>query len=114
MSRGYVCSVPLDQAAYDLVVESDVGLKRVQVKTTTSRDQYGRTIASVHKKVYDPLKGLNSSGKRRRAPYDSTEVDYFFILTESREVYLIPLEAVQGKLQISLDRSYISYKYLGV
>lgn len=34
LDRGYVVSVPMEVTVYDLVAESDDGLKRIQVKTT--------------------------------------------------------------------------------
>jgi hypothetical protein len=34
LSHGYMVSIPVETTTYDLVVESDDGLKRVQVKTT--------------------------------------------------------------------------------
>lgn len=38
LRRGYTPSIPVAATQYDLVVESDDGLRRVQAKTTTSKD----------------------------------------------------------------------------
>jgi hypothetical protein len=42
LDRGYVVSLPLEPAPYDLVTESDDGLKRIQVKTTRQVGRNGR------------------------------------------------------------------------
>lgn len=108
-ARGYVTSIPLEQAAYDLVVESDAGLKRVQVKTTCRKDN-GCWSVAICRNGYDNSARLNAGGKRRRRPYTRAEVDIFFIVTSSRDVYLVPIEVVEGQMGLVLDRKYKNFR----
>lgn len=110
MSRGYVASIPLAQTPYDLIVESDSGLQKIQVKSTNHKDKCGRWIADIFKRLYDASRSVNAAGKRRRAAYRVDEVDHFFIITGDDSVYVIPLAATDGKQSITLDRSYAAYK----
>jgi PD-(D/E)XK endonuclease len=106
MRRGYMVSVPLEPSAYDLIAESDCGLKRVQVKTCANaasmvriqRCQYGRSSSPSNGKY---------SGRR---PYRKDEIDLFFILTLSGGQYLIPAEAVDGQQSLTLEGKYENYK----
>ena len=110
MSRGYVPSVPVDQVSYDLIVDSDDGLKRVQIKTTTQMDKSGHWNAQTHKRIYDKTRTLNASGKRRKVPYEPDEVDIFFIMTGDRSVYIVPYAVVGTKKHLSLGPNYDQYK----
>ncbi|WP_430503102.1 group I intron-associated PD-(D/E)XK endonuclease [Micromonospora trifolii] len=47
LRRGYLPSIPVEPTRYDLVVESDDGLKRVQVKSTTHQDPRGRYVVGI-------------------------------------------------------------------
>ena len=65
LDRGYTVSVPLEPAAYDPVTESDDGLQRVQVKSTTCQERNGRYAASVsHMRCGSPTR--NANGNRRK------------------------------------------------
>lgn len=110
MHRGYNVSLPVGQGPYDLVVDSDCGLQKVQVKSTHRKDRCRRFYVQICKRVYDGAVSVNASGKRRRAPYSLKEVDCFFILTGNQDVYLIPRLVVGAKKSLSLDRSYANYK----
>lgn len=109
MHRGYVASIPVEPARYDLVVESDSGLKRVQVKSTTSRrkDQWH---VRIYRMEYGLRDELDCNGKRGRTPYLPGEVDLFFVLTGDGSKFLIPIEATRGQLTLTLDRKYAAYK----
>lgn len=101
LDRGYTPSIPVAQVIYDLVVDSDAGLKRVQVKTTCQETRYGRWSASIcHRR----------GNKQIRAAYTRDEIDLLFVMTGDHQVYLIPVEAVEGKLNIVLDRAYAQYR----
>ena len=109
MERGYMASVPVEPTRYDLVVESDEGLKRIQVKTTTTKD-HGRWIARISRYEYDASIVANASGKRRHVPYSPGEIDLFFIVTGDHQTYLIPFGAVEGKKSLTLDTKYQKYQ----
>lgn len=112
LDRGYLPSIPVETAPYDLVVESDRGFQRVQVKTTTIKSQ--RTphwITRISHSPYDSeAGGNNASGKRKEQAYTRDEVDQFFIVTQDRGCYLIPLEATGNRKSLTLDNRFDKYK----
>ncbi|PYG02171.1 hypothetical protein SAMN05216184_101642 [Georgenia satyanarayanai] len=89
-------SWPLEPARYDLVVDGDAGMRRIQVKTTTVRTQGGW-------KVY-----LSTTGKQRRT-YKPDEIDAFFVIDGSLGMYLIPFPAVGGRQAVHLS-AYEQYR----
>jgi len=109
--RGYCPSIPLTVCRYDLVVESDHGLKRIQVKTTNEKEESGRWNVNIHRAAYDRRAvGSPSGGKRKRVAYNANEIDFFFILTGDGSRYLIPIAAVEGKKNLVLDAKYSNCK----
>jgi PD-(D/E)XK endonuclease len=104
LRRGYTASVPLTPAQYDLVVESDDGFQRVQIKTTTHKDRYGRWSVRVSRMEY-----VASADRRRRA-YRPDEVDLFFIVAGDDSVYLIPIAVTGGATSLTLDEKYFAYR----
>lgn len=108
-SRGYAVSLPLGQEAYDLVVESDVGLKRVQVKTTNKRERNGAWSVQMVRNGYDHAARVNAGGRRHRRPYSRSEMDIFFIVTGAKDVYVIPVEVVEGRVGLVLDNKYKNF-----
>jgi hypothetical protein len=110
LRRGYVVSAPLAVAQYDLVVESDDGFAKVQVKTTTAKDRYGRWSVGISRKEYGSEAERNADGSRKRRPYRSDEVDFFFIVTGCADKYLIPFAATEGATALTLNDKYAAYK----
>jgi hypothetical protein len=106
IGRGYTVSMPVEPACYDLVVESDSGLRRVQVKTA-------RGVTARLTKTQYGLGSSPSTGKYGHRPYMVNEVDLFFILAASSAMYLIPIKAVMGKSGIALGR-YERYRLPGL
>lgn len=103
LARGYMVSLPVETARYDLIVESDTGLQRVQVKTGANERHIGIT-----RTIYGP--GASpSSGKYGRQPYEADEIDLFFIYTAAGAMYLIPIEVVSGMRFLALAR-YVGYQ----
>jgi hypothetical protein len=112
LDRGYVVSLPMEPAAYDLVVDSDEGLKRVQVKTTRtfSPSADSRYVVKLTRTVYDPSVKLNAAGRMRQVPYARGSVDYFFLITGAGDMYLIPQEVVDGVSCIVLGDRYDAFR----
>jgi len=108
LDRGYIVSVPLEPAPYDLVTESDEGLKRVQVKTTHQRQPNGRFCVEIARRVHDATVPRNANGSRRAVPYNSDQVDYFFIVSPE-SMFLIPISVVAGFRRIVLDVKYAAF-----
>jgi hypothetical protein len=111
-SRGYTPSVPVDVARYDLVVESDAGLKRIQVKTTMSKARRnGRWFVRTCRHAYDKNASIaNAAGKRRDVAYTTADADYFYILTSDGSRYIVPVSVTGGTLTLTLDIKYAQYK----
>jgi hypothetical protein len=100
-SRGYTVCVPLtDSQAYDLVVD-DGDVRRVQVKTTTYR-------RNKHFSVSMTIKGGNRSGIGKIKRFDSSAVDYVFIVTGDGCKYLIP--SAEIKQNTILNSGFDQYK----
>ncbi|MGC5022536.1 group I intron-associated PD-(D/E)XK endonuclease [Micromonospora sp. DT47] len=110
MERNYVASVPLEVAPYDLVVESDRGLQRVQVKTSSHVNSNGVHVAGIGRMAYDPNGRRFSHGRARIVPYTAEEIDLFFIVTTTGPLYLIPVESAGGRLQLTLEPKYGKFR----
>jgi hypothetical protein len=107
--RDYLVSIPVTPARYDLIVESDRGLKRVQIKSTTVQAPSGGWSVGIDRKPYDPALTSNAMGKRKSTPYTSEEIDLFFILTGDSTVYILPVGVVQGQKNLILGQKYTKY-----
>jgi hypothetical protein len=103
LDRQYIASVPLEVAPYDLVVESDKGLQRVQVKST------GFNQARIGRLQYDGAAEANARGRVRRTTYTENEVDLFFIVAPTG-LYLVPIRVVLGLGTISLEPKYSNFR----
>jgi hypothetical protein len=115
LERGYMTSIPVEPTHYDLIVESDVGLKKVQVKTTTFRDRSGQWMVRVCRTAYDAkATAKGTAGKRRRKSYTEGQVDLFFVLTGDGSKFLIPLESVGETKTINLGEKYAKFKQADV
>lgn len=109
--RGYVVSIPTAPTTYDLIVDSDEGLKKVQVKScSTRKNRNGRSTVGIAHLKYSTERRSNSGGKRAVAAYERGELDIFFIVTESSGNFLIPLDLVIGRKCLVLDEKYAKYK----
>lgn len=100
--KGYTVSIPLtDSQAYDLLVDDGV-VKKVQVKTSTSRSSSGSYEVGLR-----TLGGNQSFHTIKK--FDAAAVDLLFIVTEERK-YLIPSDRVQGKSSITVGRYYEEFE----
>lgn len=87
--RGHHVSWPLEPARYDLIVDLNGRLVRVQVKTTTHR-QEGRWTVWL------------SSTSPSRTTYSPDDVDAFYVIDGSLNHYWIPFERVGGLQAVAL------------
>ncbi len=100
-AAGYTVSLPItDNQEYDLIVEKEDGLKRIQIKTTRFKrnDIYNVSLT---------IKGGNKSNSTIKA-FDPQKVDFIFILTDDGDEYEIPSSEV--KQSISLGNSKLHFK----
>lgn len=93
---GHDVSWPLEPSRYDLLVRTDLGIRRVQVKTTTTRTGNSWQVF------------LSTTGRERRT-YDPDEIDDFFVVAGDLTHYLIPVAAVGGLHAIHLS-AYDRYR----
>jgi hypothetical protein len=99
--RGCNVAYPAVPDCYDLLVSTPEGIKRVQVKTTTSNTKVGWQ-AQVSRRPYSI--GNNAP----LIPYDPEVIDLYFIVDGDLIIYLIPSRVVGGRRKILL-RSYRKY-----
>lgn len=98
---GCAVSIPVEPAIYDLLCDLPDGIKRVQVKTTTTRSR-DSWLARIGQRP-------DSSGNRAPlVPYDPDEIDLFFIVDGDLSLYLIPSRDIAGRTSI-LVRAYQRY-----
>ena len=102
MLRSMAVSLPVEPEAYDLLVTMPRGISRIQVKSSTCRTSGGSWQVGIGHRPYtlDKLAG--------KAPYDPDSLDYFFIVDGDGRLFLIPVAAVAGRLNIWIN-SYLSY-----
>jgi hypothetical protein len=100
MMRGCTVAFPIEQAVYDLLVQSDEKMHRVQVKTTTTSGAAGQVIVS--------RRPYSAGNLGPRMPYDPKAIDYFFIVDGEYNLYLIPSRAIAGRVALML-RTYQTY-----
>lgn len=99
--RGCPASFPVEPVAFDLLASMPDGVKRVQVKTTTTRSRDSWLARIGHRP--------NAGGsKAPLVPYDPDEIDLFFIVDGDLNLYLIPSRDVAGRTSIS-TRAYQRY-----
>jgi hypothetical protein len=105
-AAGYGVSIPLcDNQPYDLIVEDPETrtLFRVQVKTATGKNPSGTYVVRLF------TAGGNQSFHTRK-PFDSTASDLLFVLTDDREIYVIPCRDIANRNSIALGGKWQRYK----
>ena len=102
-SNGYVVSVPLnDTQDYDLVVDKEGVLKKIQVKSTACKTKYGNYQVA-----------LKSCGGTKGKTYKTvieTDVDELFILTEDLKMYVISIQQIENKSTLTICDKYEKYR----
>ncbi|MBQ6494415.1 MAG: hypothetical protein IJI49_00255 [Bacilli bacterium] len=100
---GYTVSIPLnDTQDYDLLVDFDGSIKKVQVKGTSFKTNYG---------IYQV--SLKSSGGTKGKIYKTiknTDIDLVFIATSDGKMYLIPKNKIKNSSSINLNEDYNEYR----
>lgn len=100
--REYTVSIPLnDTQKYDLVVEIEGVLKKVQVKTTTSKDGENYQV--------DLRTTGGNRSRYKNEKFDSSKIDFLFIYTEDGS-WLIPSCEIKSERSINLGIKFIDYK----
>ena len=103
LSKGYGVFVPVcDNQRYDLIIDINGSLKKVEVKTTTQKDKRGNFTVTLK------TCGGNQSFHIIKV-FDKTSLDYLFILDSDGNEYLIPSDNVQSTTSLNL-KVYEKYK----
>lgn len=104
VANEYVVSIPLtDSQDYDLIVEKENKLYRVQVKTTSF-------IKNTCYEVQLSVKGGNKSGTGKIKKFDNSKIELLFVLTEDGSRYLIPAKDILAKNSLALNELRVIYK----
>lgn len=104
-AKEYTVCVPLtDSQKFDLIVEKNNKVERVQAKTTSHRDRKTGPF-----KVSLRTCGGNRSNGNRVVPFDHNAVDLVFVLCDDGSKYLIPVGAVSGSC-FNLGAAFEQYK----
>ena len=102
-SNGYTVSIPLnDTQDYDLVIEKNNVFHSIQVKGTGCKTKFGTYQVA-----------LKSCGGTKGKTYKTiidTQVDYVFIVSEEKDMFLIPTEDIKNKSTLNLCGKYDKYK----
>ena len=102
-SNGYTVSIPLnDTQDYDLIVDRDNLIKRVQVKSTGCKTKYGSYQVA-----------LKSCGGTKGETYKTvidTNIDELFIVTEDIGLYILPIEELKNKSTLNICNKYEKYR----
>lgn len=102
-SNGYTVSIPLnDTQDYDLIVDKDNNLIKVQVKSSACKTKYGNYQVA-----------LKSCGGTKGNTYKTvieTNVDEVFVLLENLEMYIIPTKEIKNKSTLNICNKYNKYR----
>lgn len=102
-TQGYTVSIPLnDTQDYDLIIEKDNQFQSVQVKTTGCKTRYGNYQLA--------LKSCGGTKGRTYKTVIETKVNLLFIVTETIDMYLIPIRLINNKSTITLGKEYEKYR----
>jgi hypothetical protein len=104
-AEGYDVAIPLcDNQPYDLIVHDPATdeLLRVQVKTSTGRNPAGSYVVRLF------TAGGNQTFHTRK-PFDNAASDLLFVLTDPREIHVIPSHEIPDRNSIALGLKWWSF-----
>lgn len=102
-SKGYTVAIPLnDTQDYDLVVDKDEKLYKVQVKATACKTKYNKYQVA--------LKSCGGTNGKTYKTVIDTNIDEIFIVTDTMEMFLIPIEEIKNKSTLNLCQKYEKYR----
>ena len=104
-ANGYTVSIPLnDTQDYDLIVDKNNILKKVQVKATSCKTKYNKYQVA--------LKSCGGTkGKMYKTVID-TNIEEVFIVTNNMDIFIIPIEKIKNKSTLNLCEKYEKYRIL--
>lgn len=104
-TNGYTVSIPLnDTQDYDLIVDKENVLKKVQVKATSCKTKYDKYQVA-----------LKSCGGTKGKTYKTvveTNINELFVVTDAMDIFIIPVEIIKNKSTLNLCEKYEKYKII--
>lgn len=98
-------SIPLnDTQGYDLIVDLNNELKKVQIKTTQHKSLNGNNYMVLLKNTG------GSSGNYKTRFFDKNKCDILFVVTNSGDMYEIPTEQINVKNALTLNDNFECFK----
>ena len=102
-TNGYTVSIPLnDTQDYDLIVDKENKIKRVQVKATSCKTKHGSYQVA--------LKSCGGTNGKTYKTIIDTNIDEVFIVTDNIDIYIIPIEEIINKTSLNLCEKYDRFK----
>lgn len=97
-------AIPLnDTQPYDLIVDYNGKLSKIQVKTTRQLSPNNTYVVSLRNC------GGNRTGKARAVSFDNSTYDYLFVYSGDEKTYLIPTDKIQAKTGFKLGEEWQKY-----
>lgn len=101
-SNGYTVSIPLtDTQDYDLIVDKNDAIQRVQVKYTDAKSDNGIYIVG--------LRVVSGSTRKVIKKCSECHYDLLFIVCGNRTRYLISKDVINNERSINLSQAYDKY-----
>lgn len=102
-TNGYIVSIPLnDTQDYDLIVDKNNKVEKIQVKSTGCITKYGKYQVA--------LKNCGGTKGKMYKTVIETNIDKVFIVDKEKNMYLIPKDLIENKLTINLCEKYSKFK----
>ena len=102
-TSGYIVSIHLnDTQDYDLIVDKNNILKKVQVKATSCKTRYNKYQVA--------LKSCGGTKGKTYKTIINTNIDEVFIVTDSMDIFIIPIEKIKNKSTLNLCDKYEKYR----
>lgn len=101
-SIGQTVAIPLtDSQDYDLIVDFNNILKKIQIKSCSYKRKYFEVNLSI--------KGGNRTGTGKIKRFNNSNCDYLFIVVNQSKQYLIPTEDLKARCNLVLGPKYQKY-----
>ena len=105
--HGYTICIPLtDNQPYDLVIEKNKQLQRVQVKSTSRHDKGDPSRPF----VVELRRKRHNSKTTKTHLYDIDAADLLVVVTSHEEYYLIPNGRITATSQLHLNKKFEKYR----
>ncbi len=92
LQNNFIVSKPLITVKYDLIVDKNNKIWRIQIKTAKALDNAFHLSNIRHKSV---------NGKRQKVQYSANEVDFICTVFEN-ELYLVPIDKIGKTIVLRL------------